>query len=450
MIAIRDRQFWRGMILGVVFIAVCSVAASAADSITGVVRNQTRGQVAAGAEVILFRLIEPSVDTQSLQPSMQEEARTHTDSQGHFTFDVKYPNQPHLVRVVYRGVNYDQQASVGETISIEVFDAVSRVQGVTGSIEIIRIGAQGNHLHVSDMIEIRNDSNPPLTQAGNSTFETYLPAHAELDSALAAGPGRIASLISATPVPGDPGHYAVNFPLQPGATKFAFNYNLPYAGHAAFRTKNVYPLQQLAVMIPATMKFTSRSAAFQILRTGNDRYQVEAANLVRAGEGPAFEISGIGPLPALQAQSPAKAPVPVPPAPAPKVAVKPQAATQAANGLDARAPLGIFARSSQAQSQEKWLVLVTGAVMLGVYGILFWGARRLSNKATTKAEHAKTVQEATQTASAPASMLGALTTELRQLEIDRSLGTITGEEYASAKQALEGTVKRALARAGAN
>jgi len=46
-------------------------------------------------------------------------------------------------------------------------------------------------------------------------------------------------------------------------------------------------------------------------------------------------------------------------------------------------------------------------------------------------------------------MVDALKGELRQLEVDRSLGAITGEEYASARQALEGTVKRALARAEA-
>jgi hypothetical protein len=39
--------------------------------------------------------------------------------------------------------------------------------------------------------------------------------------------------------------------------------------------------------------------------------------------------------------------------------------------------------------------------------------------------------------------------ELFRLESDRLHGTISGEEYDSAKQALEGTIKRALARAGA-
>jgi hypothetical protein len=40
--------------------------------------------------------------------------------------------------------------------------------------------------------------------------------------------------------------------------------------------------------------------------------------------------------------------------------------------------------------------------------------------------------------------------ELFRLEIDRLHGTISGEEYDSAKQALEGTIKRALARLARN
>jgi hypothetical protein len=449
MISIGAKQFSRReIILGIGLIAVCCTAASAADSITGVVRNQTRGQFAAGAEVILLRSIQPGpaqpgVDQSAPQRSIQEEARTHTDAQGSFTFDIKYPNQPHIVRVVHRGVDYDQRASVGTAVFVNVFDAVPIVQGVTASIEIIRIGAQGNHLHVSDMIEIKNDSSPPLTQASERTYETYLPPRAKLDSVLAAGPGKIALLISAKPVPGEPMLYAVNFPLQPGATKFAFNYDLPYVGHAAFRVKNKYPLQQMAVMIPPTMKFASPSAAFHILRIGNDRYQVEAANLVRAGEVLAFEISGIGALPALPPQAQSQ---PRPPAAAPSIAGSSAGAkseghrNQASNALHPAS--AILAQLFRVQ----WVVLAVCTMMLGASVVLFCRAQFLS-RATPKTLHTS-LQKTGQAANSAESMVDALKGELRQLDIDRALSTITEEDYASARQVLEGTVKRALARAG--
>ena len=55
-------------------VAGCSAAALAGDTITGVARNQTRGRVAIGDEVILLRL----------DQRVHEEARTKTDSQGSF------------------------------------------------------------------------------------------------------------------------------------------------------------------------------------------------------------------------------------------------------------------------------------------------------------------------------------------------------------------------------
>jgi hypothetical protein len=445
------RREYKALLILVGLIAACSTAASAADTITGVVRNQTRAQFAAGDEVVLLRMNRPDLNQVGLNRAhlnqgTQEEARTSSDSQGSFTLRVRYPDAPHLVRVVHQGVNYDQQASAGDPMSIDVFDAADKVQGVTGSIEIIRIGSNGNILHVSDMIEVKNDSNPSLTQSGDRTFEVYVPAHAKIDSVLAAnstaGPGKIAALISAAPVPGEPGHYAVNFPLQPGATKFAFNYDLPYDGHATFRPKSIYPLQQLAVMIPPTMKFTSRSPAFQVLRTGNNRYQVEAANRVKAGEGPAFEISGVGTIPALraQAQSPPNPPVAAQPIPALSAAAGSRGRAQSANDLDTVAASGIRARSSQLQ----WWVLGASAVTLGACGFLLWRRQRLSDNERTKA-----VQKTAHRRQTAASLAEALKKELFQLEIERSLGTISGTEYASAKQALEETVKRALARAGA-
>jgi hypothetical protein len=281
-------------------LALSSVAAQGATAITGTVVNQSREKPAFGEEVILVRLVQWP----------REEARAKTDAKGAFTLPVQHADEPYVVRVFHQGVSYDQRASVGDVLTIQVFDAALRVRNVTGSIEILRAEANGHLLHVSDMYEVRNESNPPLTQIGKRTFEIYLPANAKMDSVLAAGPGKMGLMISASPVSDEPGHWSVNFPLRPGATKFAFNYELPYDGHATFRTKHVYPLEQLAIMIPPTMRFLSRSPAFETLRADSSHYQVRAANHLEAGEGPEFEVSGSGDLPPLgrQAEDQARSP----------------------------------------------------------------------------------------------------------------------------------------------
>ena len=290
------------VILGVLFCS--SVLVAGGDEISGFARDQTSGRPACGDEVILIRL----------DRGMQEESHAKVDEQGSFKLAVRYPEKQYLVRVVHDGVSYDQQARAGASVSISVFDSASQVRGITGSIEILRTGTNGSLLHVSDMYEIWNQSNPPVTRNGARTFEVYLPEQARISSVLAASSGKLGVMVSATSVAGEPGHYAVSFPLRPGATKFAFNYDLPYEGHASFPTRHQYPMQQFAVMIPPTMKFSSRSIAFETLATGNNRYQVRAINGLKAGEGPAFDLSGDGTLPSLQAQGRTRAAV-VPAAP---------------------------------------------------------------------------------------------------------------------------------------
>jgi hypothetical protein len=279
----------RELFTGLILLACFSAGALPADRITGSVRNESRGEPAAGDEVILIRL----------DGAIQWETRAKTDAQGLFTLPTQYPDKPYLVRVIHQGVSYDQHASIAQVLSIQAFDAVRRLHGVSCNIEILRVVTNGSLLHISDLVEVKNESNPPLTKAGQRTFEVFLPANAKLDSVLAAGPGETGLIISAASVSGEPGHYTLNFPLRPGATKFAFNYDLPYDGHATFQTRHAYPLRQMAVMIPPTMKFSSRPATFQLLSNGNASYQVQAAYQLRAGEGPSFEVSGTGTLPPL-------------------------------------------------------------------------------------------------------------------------------------------------------
>jgi hypothetical protein len=59
--------------------------------------------------------------------------------------------------------------------------------------------------------------------------------------------------------------------------------NDPRSLQQAFQSWLAYPLQQLAVMIPATMKFSSRSSIFEILATGNSRYQVSGSQAIEGG-----------------------------------------------------------------------------------------------------------------------------------------------------------------------
>ena len=355
-----SKAFGKGeLLLALALVACTPLAALGAGSITGTVRNQSRAEPAAGDEVLLVLL----------DGGTQVEARVKTDSQGTFTLDAQHPDKPYMVRVFHQGVSYDQQASVGQVLSIQVFDSAPEVPGIAGTIEILRTGTNGNFLHVSDMVEIKNASSPPLTRAGERTLDMYLPTNAKIDSVLAAGPGKIAAVIFAAPVPGEPGHYTVDFPLRPGATKFAFNYDLPYRGHAAFQTKHAYPLQQLAVMIPAALKFSSPSTAFELLATGNTRYHVHAVNQVQAGAGPKFEVSGSETLPLVVDRVPSHQLSLSPASPIPTQSPPVRALLPTLARIDSRS------KQTQPPSQLPVLVGMT-SVLLAACALLIWHGRR--------------------------------------------------------------------------
>ncbi len=425
----RGARAWRAKAFFATFlVAFFSAGALAADNITGSVRNLSREQPATGDEVILLRV----------DHAMEAEARAKTGAQGAFTLRVPYraKSYSYLVRVIHQGVAYDQRASDGDSLSIQVSDAAPRVNGISASIEILRTETSGNLLHVSDMYELHNASNPPMTQASDRTFEVYLPANAKLDSVLAAGPEKIGTQISANLIPGEPGHYTVGFPLRPGDTKLAFNYDLPYEGHAIFRTKLVYALRQLAVMIPPSMKFSSPSAAFETLAIGRSDFQVHTANHVDAGEGPAFEVSGAGALPPLGDSSRSLAPQVSPQTTGPVIPVPGQPALSSMGRIDSR--------MDQAQPLSESIALGgLTAVLLTACAFLIWRAHSIQSNLSARI----IPPEASRLR--PSDILrDALRQELSRLQADRRRGLISRKEYSSAKLALKESVKRALARAG--
>jgi len=353
------KGFRMRVLLALLVLMLCfSAVARGANNFTGAVRNESRGEPSVGDEVILVRL-----------DGRTAEARTKTDRQGTFALNPRYPDKSYVVRVLHQGVSYDQQVSPGQSLFLEVFDTAAKVRGITGTIEILRTATNGNRLHVSDLIEIKNSSRPPLTRAGERTFEVYLPGNAVIDSVLAAGPGSMGGTISAAAVPGEPGHYTVNFPLRPGATKFAFNYDVPYQGQAAFHPKLVFPVQQFAVMIPLAMKFSSRSHAFKILATDNSRYQVRAASQVKAGAGPEFELSETGTLPPLADQGKTQALSP----PAPRL--RPALTAPAGTTPLSAAPIDRIPSPSQPVSQGLVLGGVT-SLLLVASALLVWRGRK--------------------------------------------------------------------------
>jgi len=67
-------------------------------------------------------------------------------------------------------------------LSIAVFDAVTHIRGLQGTLGIAQVESDGETLKVTEMYSIANDSVPPVTQFGPRNFGISIAPKATLDS----------------------------------------------------------------------------------------------------------------------------------------------------------------------------------------------------------------------------------------------------------------------------
>jgi hypothetical protein len=330
----------------------CALSAFAADTISGKVRNQTTGKAAAGDEVILLRL----------QNGMEEEARTRTDAQGAFILQLSAADDPHIVRVLHQGVNYDQSLSGKGPLEIAVFDVVPRIRDLQGSLGIAQVESDGETLKVTEMYSIANNSTPPVTQSGPHNFEISIAPKATLDSLVVKRGGGVWVNAIAVPIKGQQGRYAVDFPIRPGDTLFKYVYHLPYSSPSTLQVKLPYPIRNFAVMHPPSMSFKPSSAQAFISPGLAQGLRVERAvgkPMVRAV--PAFEISGIG----LAAQT---QPTSAPPAMTPAAAIAPP---------KPETPASVTLPGDRTRPENGAWIIVSGmAVLLTAVAYAVWRKRK--------------------------------------------------------------------------
>jgi hypothetical protein len=401
----------------------CIISTLCAQTIAGTVHNQTTKAPAAGDEVVLLRL----------GNGMEEEGRTKTDAQGAFTLTGKTVKAQYVLRVLHQGVNYDQTVIGTGPLEINVFDAVPRLNGLSGSIGMAQMESDGKTLNVTEMYAIINASNPPVTQAGERNFEFSLPENAIFDAAqVRRAEGTVWVNTPPVPAPGRPHHYALNFPIRPGATLFKFSYHLPYSAHTRFNMRLPYPIQKFAVMHPPSISFKAlQKGAFLDAGSANG-LRVEKVAREPSVEVPPFEVSGAGFVsapPAIAQGSPAPQVI-TPQVVTPQFSA-PQAPTKnvpAGSGGGHAEP----AKASPAKTLWISVALLAGIVAIAV--LAAWQIRRSRVSRSTTVGRKQPLVEV-------------LKEELFQLELERAQGSISAEDYATTKQALGHSLQRAMAKA---
>jgi hypothetical protein len=411
---------------------VCSGFAFA-DSISGVVTNETTNKPAAGDDVVLIKL----------QQGMQEAARTKTDARGRFKLEIPAgDNGIHLVRVTHDKANYFRPAPPGtESVEVEVFNAEAKVKGVSTEADVMHMQTDesGKVLHVVENFFVKNESNPPLTQFSDRPFEFYLPGGAVVEGSAALAPGGMP--VQASPVPlGDANHYAFIFPIRPGETRFQITYRLPYGGSLKFAPRMTTATDTIAVMMPKSMTFTPGPSSSYSAVTEDTTAQTYVARNVQPSEALDFTVSGAGQLPrdtgaaATAGDGGAGS--------AAGSAAAGSAATDTRPGGGLGAPIDPEGTNDPWAKYKWWILGGLGLAMAVGAGIMLRNGPAPAAAVASSAGYAGSGVVMT----GGDSLLAAMKDELFALETDRLQGRLTENEYVEQKAALEVVLRRALQR----
>ncbi|MGE5112760.1 MAG: carboxypeptidase regulatory-like domain-containing protein [Acidobacteriaceae bacterium] len=409
------------------------------QNVTGTVTNSTTGKPAANVEVTLL----------TLANGMSESGTTKTDAQGRFSMPMTNTGGPHLVRATYQGVNYFTMVPPGTSQgNIQIYDGAKKLDGISGTVDVMKLQSDGNTLQVIELWAVKNNSNPPRTLTAENSFEIALPGGAQIDEADTQSPG--GQPITAMPVPlKKKNHYAFNFALKPGETRFQVAYRMPYKGEATISPTLLMPYDHFVVMVPSSMKLAFKNPSqFQPV-SDQPGAIVQVARAARPGDDVSFNISGTGTITDNSQQAQAQG-------------------GQGAMGAqqEDNRPGGGLGRpidSPDALAAYRWPLLVVLLVIL--FGVAYLALSRTSARTPVTAEgvsvpvpsapsRISSTSPATPAKAANANsgntLLDAMKEELFQLEVERQQGQISAEEYEAQKAALDQTLKRALARSAKN
>jgi len=409
-----------------------------ASTVTGTVTNKTTGKPSSGDAVVLV----------SPMAGMAEVGRTTTDARGHYSLE-KQGEGPALVKAIHQGAEYFIEApKAGASGDISVFEVAAKVKGVFIEADVLELETENGQLKITERFFVHNTSTPPTTQWSAKSFQVVLPADAIVDGVGGQRPNGLPTSIKLDP-DGPKGHYAFNFPIQPDDgdkdTLFQLAYHVPYSGKFSFHAQVTLPADNLAVLLPKSMTFQATSGdAFKSVPE-DPNVQTYVLKNATPSKSVDFTISGTGSIPREQqgtpgAQQPAGMGAPDGSS-APSDGSAPAAGGQPGGGIGQ--PIG----TPDPLTKYKWwilgglaLVLAAGAAFLlrkpagaaGVSGVPEGGAVAYPSFGSPAAKQGQ--------------LLNVIKEEMFTLESEKIHGTVSEEEYAKVKGALEIVLKRALSR----
>jgi len=406
-------------------------ALAQAATVSGTVTNKTTGKPSAGDTVVLV----------DVQAGMGEVAKATTDANGKYTINMP-GSGPYLVRATHQGAGSFIAAPQGggPGADISVYNVAAKVSGVFIEADVMEVESENGTLKVNERYFVHNTSQPPTTQWSKRSFEIVLPDNATLGGAGSQRPGGLPTSTNVEPT-GEKGHYAFSVPIEPDKadkdTLFQISYTLPYGGGKYdFKSVVTLPADNFAVLMPKSMAFTAGPG--QNFRPVQEDPGVQTYIVKNATpEKPlTFSVSGNGSMPREEQNAGAG----------------PQAG-QGAGGQAGGQPgggIGEPINTPDPLSKYKWWIL-GGLALLLTAGAAFLLRRPAGDAQAASVPLAAinpnvAYQPVVSGVSKNTALLNVLKDELFAVESEKIAGTLSPEEFAKVKSALETVLARALKR----
>lgn len=268
-----------------VLFLVVSLSCSA-QTIQGIVVNGTTGEPQSMDKITVFT-------------ASGERGSAITDEDGTFKIELHgrlAPRSLTILRVIHGGVEYFSPVSPAQVAHLKVYDSSSQASGISCYLSVLQFQVKGKTLEVTELHAFDNVSSPPITRIGADNVVLSIPEGAQVQPATISGPDGGMTKVPLVPMPEQKGKYSIDFPIKPGRTKYAINYQVPYNGELIFRRRVQYSTRRIGIIVPDAMRFQSLSLkAFRSASSQPGTHE-QVLDGITPLEPFAFKLSGTGTL----------------------------------------------------------------------------------------------------------------------------------------------------------
>jgi hypothetical protein len=229
-------------ILSTLFAAFLLTSIANAGTASGTVVNRTTGKPV------------PNADLDLLAPTqgMKVLASVKSDAQGQFTAtNDAIGAGPVLIRVTYQGVAFNTFLPPGRpTVEVEVFDVSKDPRAIVAANHVVIFQPRGDKLIGAEEYVVQNSSQPQVAffrSEGN--FDFLIPENATLQQVTATS--TLGMDVPQASIEKGKGRFSVAYAFRPGATNIRLSYELPYPDlKAIVKLSAAFPGMKLLVVAP--------------------------------------------------------------------------------------------------------------------------------------------------------------------------------------------------------